>query len=514
MNLETSKRTPEAKAAFSALIVGIVTHAFALVNPIHNYDNILQNPRGVGAGVTSGRWMLDMASDFTTQFLDLNYNLPLVNGLAFLVLIALSSAVLMNVLKIRRSGSAILLGCCMATFPAVASTMAFRYTAIYYGFALLFSVLAAWVVHKPKVGMLLSAICMACAMGIYQAYAPFTIGLFVLMLLRQSLEQDAQLSKLIRQGFYYCAVLILGVLLYFAMVKLSLALYSTDEVVVLDSYLGINNMGKIDPERLPRLILKAFYYGAFFAIENYCGLAPSMIMKLLWVVLILVIVGMVCIIFWIRKIKPLNMAFCCLMGLFFPLAINFQIVMSPENMPYTIMVYSIVLVACAPLMLLEFMPEQPRCIGKLACALLIAISFYNGYYTNYNYNTLEYSNRQVENFMSGLITQIRMTEGFTPEKKWVFVGGFDDPMLYSIWNEDLAFGGFVNCDADGLLSADYSVNMWIHSYLGYETPYADEEEKETVMARSEVQQMPCWPSEGSIQVMDEYVVVKFQELAE
>ena len=60
MQLEKWKRSPEVLAAVSAFVVGVFSHCFALVNPIHNYDNILQHPQGVGAGVTSGRWMLFM----------------------------------------------------------------------------------------------------------------------------------------------------------------------------------------------------------------------------------------------------------------------------------------------------------------------------------------------------------------------------------------------------------------------------------------------------------------------
>ena len=194
MNLEKIKKTPEAAAALWAVVVGIIAHLFALTNPLHNYDNILQNPQGVGAGVTSGRWFLDFLGTVNTDVLDLNYNLPLTKGLAFIVLIALTSAILVNILKIRSNVSASLLGCLMVTFPAVCSTMAFRYTADYYGIALLLSVGAVWLIDFHKFGFAGAIVCIACSMGIYQAYVPFTIGLFVLLLIRRSLETDAEFS--------------------------------------------------------------------------------------------------------------------------------------------------------------------------------------------------------------------------------------------------------------------------------------------------------------------------------
>ena len=86
--LKKYARSPAYKAAVSVMVCGIVVHAFGLVNILHNYDNILQQPKGYGAGITSGRWLLTLLGDFCQNILDLGYNLPLINGLAYLALIA------------------------------------------------------------------------------------------------------------------------------------------------------------------------------------------------------------------------------------------------------------------------------------------------------------------------------------------------------------------------------------------------------------------------------------------
>ena len=188
-----------------------MVHAFALVNVLHNYDNILQQPKGYGAGITSGRWFLSVLGDFCEDILGLGYNLSTVNGLLFLAMIALSAMILVEILQIRTGVSAALLGCLMATFPTVCATMVFRYTAPYYGLSLLLSVFAARVADRGKLGMILSALCIAFSMGIYQAYVPFTIGIFLLVLMRQSLRPESTLVKLIVQGVRYCVCLVLGI---------------------------------------------------------------------------------------------------------------------------------------------------------------------------------------------------------------------------------------------------------------------------------------------------------------
>lgn len=116
MSIKINYKTPEWTAALAAILSGVAAHAFGLVNVIHNYDDILQQPRGYGAGITSGRWLLEILGDLNDTLVQLNYNLPTMNGLGLLLLIALSTAILVNFLEIKNPVSAILTGCLMAPF--------------------------------------------------------------------------------------------------------------------------------------------------------------------------------------------------------------------------------------------------------------------------------------------------------------------------------------------------------------------------------------------------------------
>lgn len=511
------QKTPEWAAFWAALIAGVVAHSFALVNVLQNYDNILQQPKGYGAGITSGRWLLSIMGDISEKFLDLGYNLPLVNGLGYLFLVALSAALIVHFLKIQNRLSVVLTGCLMATFPTVCSTMLFRFTSVYYGVCLLFSVLAALAIEKPRYGIVLSAIFTAFALGIYQAYTPVTIGLFVLMLMRSALEENADFRKLVILGIRCCAALAFGLALYFMLLKLSLAVYSCWGEVALDSYLGINEMGKIKLSELPYMLKKAWCSAVFFPLQDYCQMASSRVLKLMWTALMGMTAALGVYLLVGRRPKFLNAAFCCLMAFFFPLAVNFCVIMSPQGV-YTMMTYSFVLFGCAPLMLLEFLPQQALQLrGKplfrrIAAVVLGIIVFCNGYYANYHYTALYYSNRQVENYISGMVAQMRMTEGFTPEKKWVFIGVNHDPRLWDIWNTMPRYGGMVGCSSGALMQVGYSFGMWFDSYIGYGGGYVTEAEREALLEDQRVAQMPCWPTQGSMQVIDNYLVVKFEEI--
>lgn len=127
-----------------------------------------------------------------------------------------------------------------------------------------------------------------------------------------------------------------------------------------------------------------------------------------------------------------------------------------------------------------------------------------------NYSSLYYANRQVENYVNSITVQVRMTEGFTPDKQWALLGEIEDPLLKSHWDEESSYGG--NSFAHHLL-INYSRNEWFENYVGYEIPQASPEAVETLAQSEEVKSMPCWPSQGSIKVVDDMVVIKFQELA-
>ena len=92
------KNSPELGAAASALVYGMLVHLFALTNLLHNHDNIASQPGGFGLGVDMGRWFLEILGRFFDKA-GLNYNLPSVNGMIYIALLAVAAALLVSVLK-------------------------------------------------------------------------------------------------------------------------------------------------------------------------------------------------------------------------------------------------------------------------------------------------------------------------------------------------------------------------------------------------------------------------------
>lgn len=500
-------KTPEGMAVIGAAISGLLTHGFALVNVMHNIDDIGEQPYGYGVGITSGRWLLSLLGDFF-RALGGSCNLAFVNGVLFLALISVAAGFLVKVLKIKNRGSACLAGMLFAAFPTAASVLLYRFTSVYYGIAVVLAVLAAWVIERYRFGVLFSGVLTALSMGIYQAYVPITIGIFVLVLIRKALNGETDIKGLVRQGVGDCLALLLGLALYFLGLKLCLRLYGAS----LGAYRGMNEMGQLALGDIPGLIWQAFTSFCKFPMTDYCGLAGTKVIAMTYFLLggvSLVMVGYIL----LAKVKKVGTAVCVLLlCLVFPVAVNFVVIMCPQTWTYTTMMYPFALVACVPLVLLECMPAEEGSGGKLlnkAVGLLLAVLICGyAYGTNVNYSAMYYINRQMENYVSSIVVQTRMTEGFDPEKKWAMLGTLEDPLLNSPWQYETTYGGTFSLKR---MLNEKSRYYWFWNYVGYRIPEASEETIRELQNTAEVQAMPCWPSEGSIKVIGDTVVIKFGE---
>ncbi|MDO5400136.1 MAG: glucosyltransferase domain-containing protein [Eubacteriales bacterium] len=504
MKLKAMYKTPAGTAFAWTLAVGFLTHLFALINVIHNYDSIHYMPYGQGSGIYSGRFTLSVLGGLAEK-LGGNTNLPLFNGLVFLVLIALSAYLLVSVLSIRSRGFAALVGMLLVVFPTAASTMIHRFTAIYYGLAVLLAVTAVWVLGKTKFGLPISALCTAVSLGIYQALVPVTISIMVLLLIQQALRGDSDFLAIVKRGLYFCAALVLGLLLYFLLLKLCLALYHTE----LTDYQGINEMGSISLAALPGLVWGALVQVVKMLRWDYCGLTATAFLKLAYLVLGAATLGMMGYILAKKIKKPLMILLTAVLALLFLIAVNFIYIQCPASKIYTLMAYSFALLACAPIVVYECLPEAGK--GKrqllsrgIGLALSVMIFSY-AYLANTNYTAIYYADRQVENYLNAMIAQVRMTEGFDTEKQWAFIGPISDPLMKFSWENEMTYGGFTG--PEDMLNC-HSTFSWMNHYMGYYPPLADEAKLAELAALEEVRAMPTWPNAGSIKAIGDTMVIK------
>ena len=503
------KKTPYL-GVLSSFIVGLFIHCFGLVNVLHNHDNIYRVAEGYGSGVHSGRWFLTILGDFVDLIFG-GHNLAWLNGVVFIAILAISAGLLISTFHVKSRLSAVLIGICMVAYPSVAATLFYRFTSVYYGVAILLAILAGYVIEKynSKIAFPVAIICIALSMGIYQAYVSFTITIFLLLLLKVTLDGNTSPKKVITTGIYYVLVIALGAILYLVVMKLSLVVYD----VVLTDYKGMNDMG-ISVAKIPSLIASAFLPILKLPMQDYEDVAKTVFVGLCYLAIYLIIAIRLFVLFFKKTQKIINVVFALLLCAILPLALNFVVVLCGRDMVYILMLYPLVMILFIPILFEEWLPNLEGKwellnynLKRITVVILLIVSCLYTYQINTNYTMQYYNNELIKNYYNRMITQVQMTPGYDTSKKIVFIGKNQDPLLTKSWNAEERFGG--NMELERLI--DFRREYWIKEYIGATLPLASDSEKESLLETDVVKNMVCWPNYGSVQIINDYVVIKLSE---
>lgn len=509
-DLKKRIKQPAYSAAIIAFIFGIAVHLYGLVNTMHNHDDINNQPSGFGTGVESGRWLLTMLGKYFQEATG-NYDLTLLNGVIYIAFLAVSIGFVVATFKLKSRKLGALVGMVFVVFPTATCTLLFRYTAPYYGLSILMAVLAVWVIGRTKLAFLLSAVLTALSLGIYQAYLPLTASLFVLLLLKQTLEEDLNAFAMIKRGIYYCGTMVAGLVIYYIVLQLSLDYYGKE---LLD-YQGISSMGKLPLSDLFGLINTAISaYGDLIS-KDYYTLAQTNWLRTSYLLIYVIFAAILVVCCVCKKRQLSTLISVMLLCLALLVAGNLIVIMCPNSDIRTLMIYSMVIVPWAPMLLIEILPPCPKPVRKamnltrkiLTVVVLVVILSYS-YLTQVNYSAQYFANRQVENYMNALVAQVRMTEGFDTQKEWAFLGYAHDPLFNNKWMYTQVYTD--NTNSKFMLNS-YSRPSWLKYYFGYTVPVASNDRIAELRAMEEVKNMPVWPNAGSIKIIDDTIVIKFQQ---
>ena len=500
-------------AMISAIAGGLLIHMFGLVNILHNYDSIAVAPDGYGTGITSGRWLLTFLGNWNSKLTG-GFNLAWFDGILGILLLSVSAYFLIKIFNIKSPVFSALLAIGFVSFPAVSSCMLFRYTLSYYALAVLMAVLAAYFVIKGNkkyivLWVILSGFLSACALGIYQSYLPLTASVFVLYLIQQTIQDKNNWKQILKQGLIYLLCLILGVVFYFLILKLALIYYGAE----LSNYQGINTMGKLSLKDLPRLLLSSFTTFFIMPIKNTYKLVPTRVMVIIYLLWDIAFAFFIVYNLAKRKARPMQWIMVGILCIFFPIAVNLIMIMCANSWVYTLMVYSYVMVLFMPVVGFEALPEPEEKFKKfhrnvsISLAVLLGLAvFAYAYGANVTYTAQYYADRHVENLANSIMTQARSTENYRSDLPWTFIGSYDDPNLADFSEGRAVYQGEGSTQS---MVSTYSWQFWFKVYLGNRLSLVDDEARDALLEREEVAEMPCWPDHGSIQIIDDIVVVKF-----
>ena len=491
----------------SAFVIGLITHLFMIVNKFPNVDSMTnfyfdQNM------VTSGRWFLMIACGFSS-FYDLNF----VNGLLAIILISICAVYVTRFFDVKKKSSYILIPAIMATFPAVAATMSYMYTIDGYMLGLLMAILAAYICRKHKFGFIAGSVLLAFSMGTYQAYVSVTI-LLCLFDIALDILDDKDLYDTWTKGFKYLIMGLAGGALYFGILKICLALEHKE----LDTYQGINEMGKIGLSSIPERLGKVYYDFGAFALRGRIFVNNIYTMIIMCVIVIATLTAVV--ILFIKKNaykKWYNYVLLLFIVAVIPLATNIMLMMSPGveyhllmRMQWEIFLVVAVVIAERVISVSENAKERLK-IVKTVSVVLIAVMCYNFLLMdNIAYFNLQQQYEKTYAYCVRLLDRIEQTDGYYQGMPICMVGVVSDESYPSTTLTDDITTKIRGTDGDFLLYRGEQYREFMKNYLGATLNIQEGSYVEDMYYSEEYSTMTSFPDKGSIKIVNGVMFIKLE----
>ena len=512
----------------SAFICGLFAHIYALTNHLYNYDELWHTPTGFGTGLEVGRWALSITVWIQKVLFDDCFTIPFINGTLTIILYAVAACFVVSALDIKDEFYAIVVGGLMTTFPALTCRMFFMFTTHYYAIGIAMAATGAWIIAKKKLNILKVMIAIALTvygMAIYQANFTTAVCILVGNLLVWFITENVELKTAIKKCINYVLYLGACMALFLAGSKIALSITGKQ----METYENLDKMGQLSMEQLIEGIIRC--YKTFFKLPiiDVYSMNPNRIVKIAFLICFLVFLYTFVKV-WMMKKEVYLKVLVSLVFAVLPIAVNLIIIMAiSSGTMYSIMVYEIVFVFIISIACLEairtcnsditaipnkmVIDKVETLLNSVTAVMLVITVITYIWFANGNYLAMEYTNQHDNAYYQTLMTQIKSVDGYHADMPITMIG---KPVVDSTYTRQDMIGGTFNISGKSSTNINaYSSWNIMTRVLGYDPVNRNsDEEEEYFRGLDEVVNMPCYPSSGSIKIIDDTIVIKFQEPSE
>lgn len=498
----------EKNILLTTILIGLLTHGYMLTNKLPNNDDYISIFH-YGQGYASGRWFLSLMGNFLFR-IDGTYSLPYFNGCLFVLSLSLSIVIFLKPLALKNNWVKIILASIFVAFPTATATLGYMFTTPFYGLAILFMAVAYYLLIEYKYGFLVSTILICLSLGTYQAYWGLIASFLLLYLIRQCLSKTTENKTIIKLSLKSLFSLLSGIIAYLLMNKIMLHIQG----IHLDNYQGFSQMNSFNIASLPSSILKAYEFFFKFLTEDYLHITWYPIVRIIIALGYLISVALL-IILLIRNKDNFKRFALLIFLIVFPLAVNSIYILTGSNSSiHTLMCYSVVCVFILPFIFIDSAHEEFEnanpikvtnyvYLAALSIVAVLYIRFANIYYLN-----LELAYTEAYSFMETLSTRIQDAEDYSSDKQIIFLGQYTKPHNTSIWELRMVNTMIGSIDVPNIINSYMIRQNFSRVYLGStfnETADTSIIEKHSAY----IADMPTYPDDGSIEVLEDYVIIKF-----
>ena len=483
------------KKIIFAFLTTLIVHFIKLVNYFPTWDSLGDGVDLPWKGMTNhGRWF----SGILKRLLASQYDLQWVEGIISAVFIALTIVLILRIFDVKNKVCQILAIVTFVTFPSVTSTFAYMFWTPAYMCALFMGVLGVYLCINCKakvaipVAMLLFTLCIAT----YQVYIPFSVTLFAFYIATKLWDSENKLRDY--KGPIISAVIALVgcAVIYYVGGKLAVSFFNVE----LTSYQGASTVGLMS---VSQYIIAA--KTSFMAFVNYFLTLPKVgFYGAINAVIIGFIIAFAIKFILLKKDIKVIRRICILLlySVLVPLTYFFYFA-SPDVFYHRLMelgnyfVYLFVII-----ILNRYYDEMKQFFRRALICVIALLCFYNFINANIAYQSMHMSYERTYFELSEIM--MKVDELKTEDVPTVaLVGEFeegDNAVVASPYITGAAIDNFVQFPMCAKNFSKY--------YLDRDIVLATDEQIEKIEATEAFEQMPTYPQNGSIAVIDGIIVVK------
>ena len=517
------------QAFFSSLICSAFGYFYFATNFIPNNDGLTKLYWTDSVTFTSGRWSQAFLSSIGSGIYS-----PFFLAVVAFVALALITVLIVRVFDVRRFFAVFSIAAILSLNPSTVSTVPYLYMLDGFFIGLLLGVIGVYLTERYKYGVLIGIVLLSVSMGEYQMFLCFVIAFFAVRLIQVIIQGQANNKQVLFFGLKYTALILGGLILYLIINKIVLSQMNLS----LTSYRGLDKMGQIDMSHIIRGILSAYeeffpyiveinslFCGGFVAFGAVCTLIVSLVLGI-WLL-------------FSRKMQyKFQLVVFFLVLLCLPVLLDSIFLTGVENATLA-MRYPMCFVYILGIMMIEEsakdypapqenVTNEKRTRTRDAKALFISLStwavlfstillcFSWGVVANESATIIEIKNRNGYALCLRIVDRIEQFPDFSASSTPVTVIGKISPQnsnypdtkgYFSKYKE---ITGISSPEDYSYLYADYQYFYYINNFIGLRYINAGYDVN-TIRKTNAFQNMPCFPEEGALQMIDGVLVVKMAE---
>lgn len=500
------------KTAFlSAWIAGSIAHIFAVSNTLFNHDYTLREARGILP--MQGKWFSDLSYQMDAG----DYSIPLAVITAIAAL-ALSAALLADVLQLRSRVWSAALGAALAVFPSAMEAQAYRMNF----WDIFLAVLALWLIWRlpGRRGWLSGAAVLTLSLGIYQAYIGFAAAGLLLYCAQEVLRPGSTLRSIWARAMRSLTVLLASIGAYCVVLKIYLRVHDLQ----LDTYKGIDKaLNHFDWKALPGYMAEGYVQVFRMLWEDAYGSQAYHIKWLYRAALLLLVAGALLVV-WDRALlrSPAKLAMLALFIGLYPMAVHLIYALSLGVPTSWITRYPFVMLFIALFKLGEMTmrmlpaaaPRTPR--QWLAAAhhwlclfLAVALCYVWTVMTHEGYLRMKLAFYGAYAMENKIAQDIYSCPGYDEDAEVALIGLSEQKTEDEFFKQYDAYTGIM--DKNFIFSYGEQPRFFLEMWLQTDFRYADAQTAAALRQSDAFAAMPVYPQPGYVQVLDGVIVAKFSE---